>query len=69
MSLKNAILKSVARATGVRTFSSTASMGNKEMVDLCKEYTMWSWSAQKAVNPIPMAKAEVCSHETFLTPF
>ena len=29
-----------------------------QMVSLCKEYTLWSWSAQKAVNPIPMERAE-----------
>jgi hypothetical protein len=31
---------------------------NKEIVDLCSEYTMWSWSAQKSVDPLVIAKAE-----------
>jgi len=30
----------------------------KEIVDHCKQYTMWSWSAQKAVDPIVMSRAE-----------
>ena len=29
-----------------------------QMVELCKKYTFWSWSAQDAVNPIPMVRAE-----------
>ena len=33
-------------------------MSAEEMVRLSKEYTLWSWSAQAAVNPIPMARAE-----------
>ena len=34
------------------------SMTGQQMVDLCKQYTFWSWSAQGAVNPIPMTRAE-----------
>ena len=30
----------------------------KQIVDLCKRYTLFSWSAQDAVNPIPMVRAE-----------
>ena len=30
----------------------------KEIVDLNKEYTFFSWSNQGQVNPIPMVKAE-----------
>ena len=30
----------------------------KEIVDLNKEYTFYSWSNQGQVNPIPMVKAE-----------
>ena len=33
-------------------------MTAEEMVALCKQYTFWSWSAQDAINPIPMARAE-----------
>lgn len=31
---------------------------NEEIVASCKEYTMWSWSAQKSVDPIVMSKAK-----------
>lgn len=31
---------------------------SKEIVDLSKEYTFFSWSIQNQVNPIPMARAE-----------
>ena len=33
-------------------------MSGQEMVDLCKKYTFFSWSAQNAVNPIPWSRAE-----------
>ncbi|HEY4689200.1 MAG TPA: aminotransferase class III-fold pyridoxal phosphate-dependent enzyme [Anaerolineae bacterium] len=33
-------------------------MSAEEMVRLSKEYTLWSWSAQNAVNPIPMVRGE-----------
>ena len=33
-------------------------MSAEEMVRLSKEYTLWSWSAQAAVNPIPMVRGE-----------
>ncbi|HET7378006.1 MAG TPA: aminotransferase class III-fold pyridoxal phosphate-dependent enzyme [Anaerolineae bacterium] len=36
----------------------TEVMTAEEMIALCKKYTLWSWSAQDAVNPIPMARAE-----------
>ncbi len=36
----------------------TKAMSGEEMVALTKKYTMFSWSAQDAVNPIPMARAE-----------
>eukprot|EP00906_Rhabdomonas_costata_P014849 RCo021302 len=39
-----------------RRFSSK--MGAEEMIDLCKKHSLWPWSAQKAVNPIPMERAE-----------
>ncbi|MCZ2122283.1 MAG: aminotransferase class III-fold pyridoxal phosphate-dependent enzyme, partial [Anaerolineales bacterium] len=31
---------------------------SKEIVDLSKEYTFFSWSVQGQVNPIPVTKAE-----------
>ena len=31
---------------------------NQEIVDSCKKYTMWSWSAQAHVDPLVMTKAE-----------
>lgn len=30
----------------------------KEIVDLCKKYTVYEWSAQEAINPIPVARAK-----------
>ncbi len=33
-------------------------MTGEQMVEQCKKYTFWSWSAQTAVNPIPMVRAE-----------
>jgi taurine--2-oxoglutarate transaminase len=40
----------------------------KEIVDLNKEYTFFSWSAQGALNPIPVTRAEGvylgCGRET-----
>ncbi len=36
----------------------TEVMTADEMIALCKKYTLWSWSAQDAVNPIPMERAE-----------
>lgn len=36
----------------------TTAMTGDRMVELCKQYTFWSWSAQQAVNPIPMTRAE-----------
>ena len=35
-----------------------ATMTNSEIIDSCKQYTMWSWSAQKAVNPLVMTRAK-----------
>src|SRR3989337_522580 len=36
----------------------TDAMTAEEMVALSKQYTFWSWSAQDAVNPIPMTHGE-----------
>lgn len=33
-------------------------MTHEEIVDSCKNYTMWSWSAQKSVEPISMTRAK-----------
>ena len=33
-------------------------MSGQEMVDLCKRHTIYEWSAQSAVDPIPVARAE-----------
>ena len=30
----------------------------QEIVDLCKQYTLYEWSAQNAVNPIPVVRAK-----------
>jgi taurine--2-oxoglutarate transaminase len=33
-------------------------MEEKEMVELCKKHSMYSWSAQNKVNPMPLERAE-----------
>ncbi len=33
-------------------------MNSQEMIELCKQHTMYTWSAGDAVNPIPVARAE-----------
>lgn len=33
-------------------------MEAREMIDLCKKHTMYTWSASDAVDPIPVARAE-----------
>ncbi|HRI10986.1 MAG TPA: aminotransferase class III-fold pyridoxal phosphate-dependent enzyme [Nannocystaceae bacterium] len=33
-------------------------MDSKTMVDLCKKHTLYAWSAQGAVDPLPVARAE-----------
>jgi len=43
-----------------KKFSKKPQMTSKEIVDKCKEYTLFSWSAQAKINPIPMVKAEGC---------
>lgn len=36
----------------------TAGMTEREIVDLCRRYTIYEWSAQAAVDPIPVARAK-----------
>ncbi|MBF8282824.1 MAG: gabT [Anaerolineales bacterium] len=38
--------------------TTNAQMSAEEMVALTKKHSFFSWSAQEAVNPIPMAKAK-----------
>jgi taurine--2-oxoglutarate transaminase len=33
-------------------------MTSEEMIRLCKQHTLYTWAAQSAVNPIPVARAE-----------
>jgi len=33
-------------------------MDTQEMVDLCKQHSMWSWSAGNKVDPLPIARTE-----------
>ena len=33
-------------------------METQEMIDLCKQHSMYTWSAQGAVNPVPIERAE-----------
>jgi len=38
--------------------TTTTRMSGAEMVDLCRKHTFFEWSAQGAVDPIPMARAK-----------
>jgi taurine--2-oxoglutarate transaminase len=38
--------------------TTTGTMTGAEMVDLCRKHTFFEWSAQGAVDPIPMARAK-----------
>jgi len=40
------------------TTSSTATMSGEEMVALCRRHTIYEWSVQTQVDPIPVARAE-----------
>src|SRR3954465_74065 len=33
-------------------------MDTREIVDLCKKHTLYTWAAQDAVDPLPVARAE-----------
>jgi len=53
-SLRNFILKKNFSSTPNKIFTAD------EMNHLCREYTMFSWSAQGKISPIPMVKAKGC---------
>src|SRR3979411_2562319 len=36
----------------------TETMTGKQIVDLCRRHTLFEWSAQSAVDPIPVARAK-----------
>jgi taurine--2-oxoglutarate transaminase len=38
--------------------TSAASLSGQEIVDLCRRHSLYEWSAQAAVDPIPMARAK-----------
>ena len=40
------------------TTLATPTMSGKEIVDLCKQHTLYEWSAQSKVDPIPVARAK-----------
>src|SRR5437588_8972078 len=40
------------------TTVATPAMTGKEIVDLCKKHTLYEWSAQSKVDPIPVARAK-----------
>lgn len=42
----------------LETEAITRPMGGDEMVEMCKRYTMYEWSAQSKIDPIPVAHAE-----------
>src|SRR6266702_2904888 len=40
------------------TIAATSSMTGKEIVDLARKHTLYEWSAQSKVDPIPVARAK-----------
>src|SRR5215216_1701920 len=52
----HAILRRTRRQT--MTMVPTSTMSGAEMVELCKRHTIYEWSAQSAIDPIPVARAE-----------
>ena len=40
------------------TTLTTPTMSGQEIVDLCKKHTLYEWSAQSKVDPIPVARAK-----------
>src|ERR1700680_3524150 len=40
------------------TIAETSSMTGKEIVDLARKHTLYEWSAQSKVDPIPVARAK-----------
>jgi taurine--2-oxoglutarate transaminase len=42
----------------VTTTTANVSLSDTEVVDLCRRHTIFEWSAQGAVDPIPMARAK-----------
>ena len=35
-------------------------METREIIDLCKKHTLYTWAATDSVNPLPIARAEGC---------
>lgn len=54
---------------GDKRFLSTQAMSGADMIKSCHDYTMWSWSAQKQVDPIAMTRAEVCMRTIYQHPY
>src|SRR3954451_23434292 len=50
--------RSVADFRGIMTTAIEASMTGQEIVDLTKKHTLFEWSAQSKVDPIPVARAK-----------
>src|SRR6266705_6491530 len=40
------------------TETSVGSMAGDQMIDLCRQHTLFEWSAQSKVDPIPVARAK-----------
>ena len=40
------------------TITETSAMTGKEIIDLCRKHTLYEWSAQSKVDPIPVARAK-----------
>src|SRR3989337_2056400 len=46
------------RKGGLHMTITSAAMSGQEIVDLCRRHTIFEWSAQSAVDPIPVARAK-----------
>ena len=44
--------------TTTTTTTTNATMSGAEIVDLCRKHTIFEWSPQGAVDPIPVARAK-----------
>src|SRR4051794_24425344 len=44
----------------MKTVDAPAAMSSQTIVDLTKQHTLYEWSAQSAVDPIPVAGAKGC---------
>ncbi len=54
-------------AGAMTTTTTNATMSGAEIVDLCRKHTIFEWSPQGAVDPIPVDGGEALNVTKFLT--